>query len=248
MNIFCAFRTAVLAVILTGGVSAKAFCTIGLDPTNHVSPFSEDFTAAYLAATKVPFSTNSLHQLESMLTTYQRAEEQAELRLTLGKIHNQWHGFIDHSKAVEQLRVALSLRVAPTVRAQTLQWRGNSYEKLKQSENAAGEYIKGLFLCFDYDLPARPPTLPVVRLFNYVGSTNNRVYKQMFEEHQTAWEHRRQAEFDSAMVGLRSSFVGALRRVCSDQVRVRELAEKNVKDERKIQILLEFLNTANQPE
>jgi len=247
MNILSALCTAVVTFILTGGVPAEAFCTTGLNPTNFASPFSKDFTAAYLAATKIPFSTSSVYRLESMLAIYQQPEEQAELRLTFVKIYNQWGCFINHSKAVEQLGAALSFKLAPTVKAQALQWRGNSYEKLKQRDDAAGEYIQGLLLCLEYDLPTRAPTLPPVGRLSYAGSTNNPIYKHMFAEHQREWARRNQAEFDRAMVGFRSSFTRALQRVSGDKLRIRELAERIVKDERKIQSLLDLLNSPTDP-
>ena len=82
---------------------------------------------------------------------------------------------------------------------------------------------------------------------SYAGSTKNLIYKQMFAEHQREWERRNQAEFDRAMVGFRSSFTRALQRVCGDKLRVRELAESIVKDERKIESLLDLLNSPIDP-
>ena len=116
------------------------------------------FTSELAAAAEQ--STNPIPQLESLYKKLNTPAEQAETELTIARIYGQRTGFVNFGKALEWYDKALVRPgLPPTALAKQFILRGGCHEVLKQPEDALADYVRGLLVCLQFNLPKQWPEL-----------------------------------------------------------------------------------------
>src|SRR3954452_16133495 len=175
--------------------------------------FKKDYAAAIHSGDK-----GSLIAFEKMLGQYRLPHEQAELEAVIGLRYGQTTGLVNPAKAVEHFGKALAFELPPIVRLQIHLWRGNSYEQLKRNQEALTEYLQGMLICLNYNLPESKPKLLGVSKYD-VGwtSTNDPVQRAALEkikaERKRQIEARDKAIFELSLADLRFYVIDASQRV-----------------------------------
>lgn len=154
-----------LVVLIFCNCSAFALHS-GLVGANGECIFTKEFIQDYEAAQKSVDNAKSAKPLLTLLTKYQRPEEQAELQLSIGLVYNQRTGIVDPARAVIHLSRALEYNLPERTYIATCTWRGCAYEQLKKYPEALRDYIRGLLACSYRDLGGGwpeilPPTVPI---------------------------------------------------------------------------------------
>jgi hypothetical protein len=121
-----------------------------LQGVNEPSLFSPTFFAELGAASR---ATNPLSQLEALYDKFKRPAEQAEIELTIASIFCQRTGFVDPAEAIKWYDKALVRDLAPTALAKQFILRGNMHERLKHNDDALSDYVRGLLVCLQFNLP-----------------------------------------------------------------------------------------------
>jgi hypothetical protein len=105
-------------------------------------------------------STNPIPQLEALYKTLTAPAEQAETELIIARISTDRTGFVDFARALEWYDKALVRPgLPPTALAKQFILRGNCHEVLKQPEDALADYVRGLLVCLQFNLPKQWPVL-----------------------------------------------------------------------------------------
>lgn len=105
-------------------------------------------------------STNPIPQLEALYKTLTAPEEQAETELTIAHISSDRTGFVDFARALEWYDKALVRPgLPPTALVKQFILRGNCHEVLKQPQDALSDYVRGLLVCLQFNLPKQWPPL-----------------------------------------------------------------------------------------
>lgn len=105
-------------------------------------------------------STNPIPQLKALYKTLTEPAEQAETELTIARISTDRTGFVDFARALEWYDKALVRSGLPaTALAKQFILRGNCHEVLKQPEDAMADYVRGLLVCLQFNLPKQWPPL-----------------------------------------------------------------------------------------
>jgi hypothetical protein len=118
------------------------------------SVFSKNFRVELVAAedAKTPVA-----QLEALLRKFTRPSEQAELELTIARLLCQRTGLVDPAKSIQWYNKALARELPATVLAKQFILRGNMYEQLKLHDEALADYVRGLLVCLQFNLPKTWP-------------------------------------------------------------------------------------------
>ena len=105
-------------------------------------------------------STNPIPQLEILYKKLNEPAEQAETELTIARIYSQRTRFVNYPKALQWYDKALVRPGLPlTALAKQFILRGNCHETLKQPEAALADYVRGLLVCLQFNLPKQWPVL-----------------------------------------------------------------------------------------
>jgi hypothetical protein len=105
-------------------------------------------------------STNPIIKLEALYKTLTAPAEQAETELTIARISTDRTGFVDFARALEWYDKALVRPGLPsTALVKQFSLRGNCHEVLKQPEDALADYVRGLLVCLQFNLPKQWPSL-----------------------------------------------------------------------------------------
>jgi tetratricopeptide (TPR) repeat protein len=105
-------------------------------------------------------STNPIIKLEALYKTLTTPAEQAEMELTIARISTDRTGFVNFARALEWYDKALVRPgLPPTALAKQFILRGNCHEVLKQPEDALADYVRGLLVCLQFNLPKQWPSL-----------------------------------------------------------------------------------------
>lgn len=203
-------------------------------------------------------STNPIPQLETLYTKLNDPAEQAETELTIARIYGQRTHFVDYPKALEWYDKALVRPgLPPTALVKQFILRGNCHEILKQPEDALADYVRGLLVCLQFNLPKQWPVLdgkgklPLPSL-NYQNEFNGQpspakvqANRQIYSDYMREGRMNRQ---EQDLLMQKYFYVEAIKRVLEQEKwteqNLREIAEKltNRKDR-----LDELLRLAREP-
>ena len=129
-------------------------CESDLIQLDDGSPLSATFWRSLEAAAE---ETNRIQKLEAFYAKLTNAAEQAETELTFARIFGQRTGFVNPALAVKWYDKALLRNLPPTALARHFILRGNSHEQLKHPQEALADYIRGLLVCLQFNLPEQWP-------------------------------------------------------------------------------------------
>jgi tetratricopeptide (TPR) repeat protein len=118
------------------------------------SVFSENFRVELVAAEN---ADQPIAPLEALYRKFTRPSEQAEIELTIARILCNRTGFVDQAKSIQWFDKALARDLPPTVLAKQFILRGNMYEQLKLYDEALADYVRGLLICLQFNLPKSWP-------------------------------------------------------------------------------------------
>jgi tetratricopeptide (TPR) repeat protein len=119
------------------------------------SPFSPNFLSELTAAGG---TDKPVPQLESLYQKFKQPVEQAEIELTIARILCQRTGFVDWPESLKWYDKALVRDLPSTTLAKQFILRGNVHEVLKNQEEALADYVRGLVICLEFNLPDTWPT------------------------------------------------------------------------------------------
>ena len=105
-------------------------------------------------------------KLEAIYRKFVSPAEQAEIELTIAQIYSQRTGMVDPAKAVEWYNKALVRGLPLTALAKHLILRGNMHERLGHDEKALADYVRGLLICLQFNLPDSWPDQNGTGIFN----------------------------------------------------------------------------------
>ncbi len=247
MKMSCRSFVTVLGVLLCGVFQAGALVTVE-NRMEVPDLFSDAFKRDYAAAVHSG-DTNALIAFEKMLSQYKLPHEQAELETVIGMRYGQTRGLTNHAKAAEHLGKALTFELPPTVRLEIHLRRGNSYERLKRNQEALTEYLKGMVICLNYELPQSKPQVQAVSAYHWlrVGDDpdGRTAFQKYMAERKRKIEARNKAVFELKLADLRFYVIEASKRVGSDANNVRSVAKTTVSDEARVQKLVELFSAPN---
>lgn len=216
-------------------VSTIAFETDlrGFESFSLVSPtFFRELDAANRASQPVA-------ELEALYQKFNGPAEQAEIELTIARVLCQRTGLVDPAESIRWYDKALVRDLPPTALAKQFILRGNMHERLKHSEEALADYVRGLLICLQFNLPdtwpnrdgtgkLQPPPINSGLDFN-----GERTEAQRLEQRQQAADYRRESEMirrEQDLLQQRYYYVDAIKRVQQHEQRseatLRAIAEK----------------------
>jgi hypothetical protein len=114
------------------------------------SPFSPNFLSELAAAGG---TDKPVPQLESLYQKFKQPAEQAEIELTIARILCQRAGFVDWPESLKWYDKALVRDLPSTTLAKQFILRGNVHEVLKHKAEALADYVRGLVICLEFNLP-----------------------------------------------------------------------------------------------
>jgi len=240
-----------LGIAMVFGCVSQARALLSVEQFGGASvSFSEKFTRAYEAAAIHFGDSNPFIAFEKMLDKYKLPHEQAELEVTLGFRYGSTPDLQNPAKATEHLGKALTHDLSPTVRVQVHLWRGNSFEQLKQRKEALLEYLNGMLICLNHPLPKTKPVPPAFEVYSieHIGPADaafQEAERKKVAEFISKMQRREQALFDLKMADLRYSVIDACQRFGGDSDNVRATAKTIVKDEARIQQLVDLFKQPN---
>ncbi len=140
-----------------------------------------------------------------MLEKHKEPHDQAEIQLHLALLYNQRTGMVDHSKAVKHFAKAQEFDLPPPARALSHALCGDSFRIMKEHGTALSQYLRGLSVCLEYDLPDAPPDLPPVGRYTADGPPGDPSIKAMREKHEKQVAARKRAWFQREMISRKQT-------------------------------------------
>ena len=119
------------------------------------SPFSPNFLGE-LAAASGP--DHPVSHLEALYQKFKQPAEQAEIELTIARVLCQRTGLVNWPESLKWYDKALVRDLPTTALAKQFILRGNVHEMLKHKEDALADYVRGLMICLEFNLPGKWPT------------------------------------------------------------------------------------------
>jgi len=238
-------RTVALSILIAfASRAANVYDLPDETSMTRTNPFSKEFIAEYVAA-KPGGDSRSIRtdQLEAMLAKYRQPQEQAELHRTLADIFSTQTGMIDRRKAIGHFDQLLTFSLPPTMAVRAYLLKGNMHEQLQENDDALKDYLRGLLLCVQFDLPEKSPVLPAVEIFDVSGS--DEFVRPFKEKHQRQMALREKAMFESKMVQFRYFLVDAAKRVATPE-QARQTIALLSKDTEKVQKAIRLVESLNE--
>jgi hypothetical protein len=207
-----------VAFFLSAVVSAVGFET-DLRGTGSQFLFSPTFFRELDEANR---ATNAVSQLEALYRKFDKPAEQAEIELTIARIFCQRTGLVDPAESIKWYDKGLVRDLPSTALAKQFILRGNMHERLKHNEEALADYVRGLLICLQFNLPAtwpkedgtgklQPPPRNSGFEIQDEGSGTRRLARQQQSE-----DYRRESEMirrEQDLLMQRFYYVDAIKRV-----------------------------------
>ena len=124
----------------------------GIDGQSLFSPtFLVELDAANRAGDPLP-------PLKAVYKKFGSPAERAETELTIACVLCQRTGFVDPAESIKWYDKALVRDLPATALAKQFILRGNMHERLGHDEKALADYIRGLLVCLQFNLPDAWPS------------------------------------------------------------------------------------------
>jgi hypothetical protein len=215
------------------------------------SPFSPNFLVELAAADG---GAKPVAELEALYQKFKQPAEQAEIELTIARIFCQRTGLVDWPQSLKWYNKVL-VRDLPTMSlAKQLILRGNVHEMLKHKEDALPDYVRGLIICLEFNLPDVWPTddgdgklkPPPIN-----SGFDDRDEAERLADRQRAADYRRERAFirqEQELLMQRYYYIEAIKRVVKankiEDATLREICEKLTNRKERIN---EVLRRAKEP-
>ena len=189
---------------------------LGTESLSLFSPtFFRELDAANRASQPVP-------RLEALYQKSNAPAEQAEIELTIARVLCQRTGLVNPAESIKWYDKALVRDLPPTALAKQFILRGNMHERLNHSEEALADYVRGLLVCLQFNLPDTwpdrdgagkllPPPINSGQDF-----TDERAEAPRLEQLQRSADYRRESEMirrEQDLLRQRYYYVDAIKRV-----------------------------------
>ena len=182
------------------------------------SLFGQDFSSRLFSAAS---GDDCVSQLESFHKTLTSPAELAETELTLARILCSRTGMVDPAKSLLWYDRALVRNLPPEARAKQFILRGNMHERLAHPREAVADYVRGLLICLQFNLPAKWPNfdgggrLQPPPLNDSLGEGDHAATERLAARQQAA-DYRAEMEMirrEQALLMQRYYYVEAIKRV-----------------------------------
>jgi len=204
-------------------------------------------------------STNPIPQLEALYKKLNEPTEQAETELTIARIYGQRTQFVDYPKALAWYDKALVRPgLPPTALVKQFVLRGNCHEVLKQPEDALADYVRGLLVCLQFNLPKQWPALdgkdklPLPSLndgFDLNGQPSPAKVQANRQIHSDYMREDRMNRQEQELLMQKYYYVEAIKRVLAQEKRteqnLRDIAEKLTNRQDRLDELLRLAREPN---
>ena len=201
---------------------------------------------------------SDVHQLEALYQKYKLPAEQAEIELTLARIYCQRTGRVDPAESIKWYDKALVRDLPLTALAKLFILRGNMHERLKHTDDALADYIRGLLVCLHFNIPEQRPDadapgkLQPPPLNNSVGRNAEEDANARADYQRQYAEYRREHDMirrEQDLVAFRYYYVDAITRVLEQgklkESDLRAIAEKLTNRKDRLEEILRRVRAPN---
>jgi hypothetical protein len=218
------------------------------------SLFSSTFLIELDAANQ---AHDPLPKLEAVYRKFSRPAEQAETELTIACVLCQRTGYVNPAEAIKWYDKALVRDLPATALAKQFILRGNMHERLDHHEKALADYVRGLLICLQFNLPDTWPSQdgtgklqpPPINNADFAGE---RPAAERLAERERAADYRRESEMirrEQDLLGHRYYYVDAIQRVMKQkrlsEPDLRAIAEKLTNRKDRVDALLRRVRGPN---
>jgi hypothetical protein len=201
--------------------------------TERLSLFSPTFINELDLANR---STDPVGQLEAVYRRFTRPAEQLETELTIARLLSQQKRFVNRAESLTWYDKALMRELPAITLARHLILRGNTHEQLDHHELALADYVRGLLVCLQFNLPDVWPqrddgtgTLRLPPIDSRMDSDGDKTEIQHLAERQRKLDYDRDFEMtrrEQFLLQQRYYYIDAIKRV----LKSRELSEAALRD------------------